>query len=756
MAVAGALMSEVPPLDPKPIDLDQCAAEPIRIPGSIQPHGVLLVIDPTSWRLLQASANSTEILDFTFDPAGIQGFDDLPFADPVLKAEIAAWAASEAPLYLRTIQSGGGTRQLLCHRTVQGLILELEEAPVSEDETLEALYPRLRRFLDSIEPASDLATLGALAARQIRELTGFDRVLIYRFDADWNGTVIAEDGNGTLPSYLDLRFPASDIPAQARELYRLNRLRLIPDAGYRPVPLMPASNPVDGAPLDLSQAALRSVSPIHLEYMRNMGTWASMSISILIDGALWGLISCHNQAPKRANAQIRAACDMLGQILALQIGANQRLAQAAERIELKRAEAELLAHLSSEEDFVEGLRQYPELWLRLAGAEGAAVVSDGAVVTAGRTPSEAEVSQIVAWLDGQKPGDVYATDALSLHWPDGPEIQDTASGLLAASISQLHPSYLMWFRPEVIRTVKWSGDPRKPVTPDERLSPRKSFDLWKQQVERHAEPWRPSEIDTAGDFRNSIVNVMLRRAEERAELTSELERSNKELEAFSYSVSHDLRAPFRHIAGYAELLAERAKDLDAKSHHYLDSIIDAALSAGRLVDDLLRFSHLGRASLTQTRVDMAKLTDEVMRSLAPEIGSRTVEWHIGRMPPAWGDASMLRQALFNIAANAVKYSRTRSPSIIRIEGTDLPEATRYIVADNGVGFDMAYAGKLFGVFQRLHRVEEFEGTGIGLALTRRIIERHGGEITAEGAIDQGATFTLTIPKRPKENIVGGP
>jgi light-regulated signal transduction histidine kinase (bacteriophytochrome) len=736
-------------------DLDRCAAEPIRIPGSIQPHGALLVLEPDGWRVIQASANCREAIGFAFDPEAAATFGDLPFATAALKSELAAWRDGVAPVYLRTVTLGATTKQLLCHRTRQGLILEIEDAPASEHETLEALYPRLRWFLDRIGPASDLATLGHLATRQIRELTGFDRVLLYQFDPDWNGTVVAEDSNGALPSCLDLRFPASDIPAQARELYRLNRLRLIPDADYRPVPLVPPLSPVDGMPLDLGQAALRSVSPIHLEYMRNMGTWASMSISILIDGALWGLISCHNRTPRRTNAQIRAACDMLGQILALQIGANDRLAQASERVELKRVDAELLAHLSHERDFVDGLARHPRTWMSLARATGAAVLSNDRVETAGKTPPEPALRALAAWLGEQKIDGVYATEALADQWPPAAELQDVAAGLVAVPISELHPSFVMWFRPEVVRTVKWSGDPRKP-TGAERISPRHSFEAWKQLVEHHAVPWRPAEIEAARDFRASIINVILRRAEERAALAEELERSNKELEAFSYSVSHDLRAPFRHIAGYAELLTERARDLDDKSRHYLRSIVDAALSAGRLVDDLLRFSHLGRTNLAETRIDMAKLADEVVRSLANDIGDRPVEWRIGQLPPAWGDPSMIRQVLFNLVANAVKYSRMRSPAIIRIEGRTLDDATEYSVADNGVGFDMAYADKLFGVFQRLHRVEDFEGTGIGLALCRRIVDRHGGRIAADGALDQGATFTFVLPKRKKENFVGGP
>jgi chemotaxis family two-component system sensor kinase Cph1 len=240
---------------------------------------------------------------------------------------------------------------------------------------------------------------------------------------------------------------------------------------------------------------------------------------------------------------------------------------------------------------------------------------------------------------------------------------------------------------------------------------------------------------------------VLRRAEERAELTSQLQRSNKELESFSYSVSHDLRAPFRHIVGYTQLLRDREKSLSEQSRHYLDSINEAAVSAGQLVDDLLSFSQLGRTTLAVSPVDMSKLVQEIIRSVEPDVRNRRVEWRVQPLPATTGDAALLRQALYNLIDNALKYSRDRSPAIVTIRGEQTTTECIYTVRDNGVGFDMAYVHKLFGVFQRLHRMEEFAGTGIGLALTRRIIERHGGRIEAHGELDQGAEFRFALPRR---------
>jgi light-regulated signal transduction histidine kinase (bacteriophytochrome) len=724
-------------LTPTQQQIGVCAAEPIRIPGGIQPHGALIVLDPQTLEIIQASANAAALLGDGF------GFGQRPN----LPASIAAWAqASDAPPLLLGTRLGGDTFNVTGHHGSQGVVVEFEPGQAEIGTGLDAVFPRLQTFADDILPLADLRALGAAVADQVRALTGFNRVMIYDFDADWHGTVIAESNDGKLPSYLDLRFPASDIPAQARELYRLSPVRLIPDADYAPVPLEPVMSPVDGQPLDLSHAGLRSVSPVHLQYMRNMGTQASMSISIIVDGELWGLISCHNETPLRVTPQVRAACNFIAKIFALQLSALERGAHAAQRIVLKRHETELVARLSRADSIPGELERHPVSWLGLTNAAGAAIVTEDEIRTAGVTPPREWLLKLAAFIETTGE-DRFATDNLANRWPEGGAIADRASGVLAISISQLHPSYVIWFRPEVVQTVTWGGDPRKPAEPSQQLSPRRSFEQWKQIVREMAQPWTEAERESADDFRNAMINFVLLRAEERAELTAELERSNKELESFSYSVSHDLRAPFRHIVGFAELLGAREPDLDAKSKHYLASIIDAALSAGRLVDDLLNFSQLGRTAIEKTRVDVNKLIAEIRRSVEPDLVGRAVEWKIDpALPPAWGDASLLRQALSNLIDNAVKYSRHSDPAIIEVGGSRANGTTTYWVKDNGVGFEMDYVHKLFGVFQRLHRLEDFAGTGIGLALTKRIVNRHGGTVRAEGAVNKGATFTFTLPE----------
>lgn len=496
-------------------ELADCAAEPIRVPGGIQAHGALVVVDPDSLRILQASANVETLLGLRLMPGQAATIHAIPGTDvdPMISEMLRWLRGGAATMFLRTARLSRRHMQVIGHRTAQGVILEFEEGPEHEGETLAALYPRIGRFVGVLDSLADVRALAESAVREVRDITGFNRSQVYVFDEDWNGTVVAEDNDGTLPSFLGLHFPASDIPAQARELYRLNRLRFIPDVDYLVSPIVPAPSPIDGRPLDMSFAALRSVSPVHLQYMRNMRTAASMSVSLVIDGRLWGLISCHHRVPRRINAQVRAACDMIGQSLALQIGARERQALAERRIELKRVEAALLAGLAATDALPSGLAANPESWLGVAGAAGAAVVLEGEVRTAGHTPPAEQLRRLAAWLADHADSDVFATHALSRHWPEAEALTETMSGLIAASISQLEAGWLMWFRPETVHTVAWGGDPRKAAAPGtDRVAPRRSFEHWQEPVRRQSQPWSAAEIESAGDFRTAIAPLVRPRA----------------------------------------------------------------------------------------------------------------------------------------------------------------------------------------------------------------------------------------------------
>jgi light-regulated signal transduction histidine kinase (bacteriophytochrome) len=743
------------------VDTTDCDREPIHVPGRIQPHGALLVLDGPDGVVLQVGANVGTLLGVDAEAALGRPLGAILGAQAAraLAPGLAAAPAGTRPALLGTVVPDGSGRPFhaLAHRADGGLVLELEAVPgggaAAEAVAVAAedLHALVDGFTVAAEAAASVPALAARIAEATRRLTGFDRVLVYRFDEGWNGTVIGEDGNGRLPSLLDHRFPASDVPAPARDLYRVNRLRIIPDAGYRPVPLVPEANPRTGGPLDLTFSVLRSVSPVHLEYMRNMGTAASMSVSILRGGALWGLVSCHHAGPRAVPYPARAACDLFARAFSLRLQALEHAEEYERRIEVRSAYARLLAVMTDRLDVAAALAENPRELLALAGAEGAAVLTEGGCLTFGAAPGEAQVRDLAAWLFRHAREDVWGTDALPAEYPPAAAYRDRACGVLAAAISKLHPSYVLWFRPEVVRTIKWGGDPNKARAADgaERLHPRTSFATWLETVRDRARPWAPADREGAAELRHMLVGTVLRKAEELAALNAELTRSNKELEAFSYSVSHDLRAPLRHIVGYAEMLREGAgAKLSEREAHYVATIIDSSEYAGRLVDKLLAFSRLGRAVLQPVAIDANALVRELRADVMRDADGREIAWTVGALPVVHADLMMLRMALRDLLSNAVKYTRGRDRAAIEVGAFDEGPNHVLYVRDNGVGFDMKYVDKLFGVFQRLHRWEDFEGTGIGLANVRRVVERHGGRTWAEGEEGRGATFYLSLPKPP--------
>lgn len=744
---------EMTTASPAIIDLSNCDKEPIRTPGSIQPHGFLLTLSP-QLVVLQASANLAQHtgVDASASAGNTLGALIGEEAAERIGPELASDQLGARPFYLGTVTTGNGRNfDVLGHAWDGVIIAEFEQVRRNAPADFRHLYPLIGDFLLKVNEAGTIESLAQLATQHIRSVTGFGRVMVYQFDPDGHGHVMAESRDEGYHSYLGQHFPASDIPAQARELYTLSRIRLIQDANYAPAPLVPALNPATGKPTDLSFAALRSVSPVHLQYMRNMGTLASMSVSLIVRGKLWGLISCHNAGPSPVEFEKRTACEQLGQILAMCIETREDARELQFRLNVRRIMVSMLGGLTQGADFIDNMSSvFPDL-IRFARAGGVAIVADDRVLTYGDTPSHAEVQALVAWLQLRGVSEVFHTDRLSEVYPAAESMMRVASGLLAMPISRIHKHYLLWFRPEVVHTIEWAGNPHaKQAAPGEpaQLTPRKSFAAWRETVRGQSAQWDSAEIELAVEFRTALLGIALERAEQMAELAEELGRANKELEAFSYSVSHDLRAPLRHIVGFSDLLLESGGGDDPdRRQRFLKNIKEAARLAGKLVDDLLSFSQMGRAALRPTDVDMNDLVTACIDKLSLELRGRNVEWHIAPLPRVWADPNFLHLAVFNLLSNAVKFTGQRDPAVIRISAEENNHETVFHVADNGAGFNMEYVHKLFGVFQRLHRMEDFHGTGIGLANVRRIVERHHGRVWAQSVPGEGATFSFSIPKR---------
>ncbi|WP_024868320.1 bacteriophytochrome BphP [Pseudoxanthomonas suwonensis] len=505
-------------------DLDACAREPIHIPGSIQPHGILLAIDPDSGRVLQASANAAaELLGGQCQVQG-QAWDALLQVDP---AQAAALRPVQAPLHLghapcAVVRTGLARWKAAWHLYPRRWLLELE--PAQGAQTM-ALGDALRAQRE-IDRAPGVAEAARHAAAEIRALAGYDRVMVYRFDEEWHGDVIAEVRRPGLESYLGLHYPASDIPAQARALYLRTRIRQIVDVGYTPVPVEPAMDPRDGQPLDLSDCGLRSVSPVHCEYLSNMGVAATLVTSLVVNDRLWGLVACHHYQPRFVDHDVRDACEAVSQALAARIGSLEAIARSDVEQSLLTVREKLITAFSEADGFT------PELLTDMAGdlldvvdADGVAVFHGEQLSRLGRTPDEAGLRRIRAALEDNVQvrretdhSGILHLSEIGAAFPELADLAADAAGLIYVPLQPKARSALLWTRREQVRTVNWAGNPSLAKLEDipGRLSPRKSFELWQDTVRGRSRSWSPLHLDSARSLR--VLIELMERKRDRQDL----------------------------------------------------------------------------------------------------------------------------------------------------------------------------------------------------------------------------------------------
>jgi two-component system, chemotaxis family, sensor kinase Cph1 len=493
-------------------DISACDREPIHIPGTIQPHGILLALDPKDLTVTQAAGDTERLLGVGHanlignNLGTILGSESLE----QIRAIITDAPAVPWPMFgfETVIERPGKIIEAIVHVSDGIVVLELEPlvgAAIANPLSLvQGIIMRLQHRLEL-----DAFLQGI--AEEVRAATGFERVMIYKFLPDDSGAVVAESRGTNIGPYLGLHYPASDIPKQARALYLRNWLRLIPDARYTPAPIVPAINPLTNKPLDLSHSALRSVSPVHLEYLANMGVTASMSLSLVVEGRLWGLIACHDREPKHLPHSLRAACELLAQLISLQLADKLAKSEQAELLRTKIVHAKLVEALLSKETLAAALIEGEPNVNDYIPSSGALVWWDGKISRRGDTPNDAEVAGLVDWLN-RDTGGVLVTDCLAKNYPPAAAFAEKASGLIALSISRSPRDYVLWFRREVLATVHWAGDPNKPVEPGQgdRLNPRSSFAAWKEIVRGCSDAWPDYARDLAEALRSSILEVVLR------------------------------------------------------------------------------------------------------------------------------------------------------------------------------------------------------------------------------------------------------
>jgi two-component system, chemotaxis family, sensor kinase Cph1 len=724
--------------------------------NQVQPHGAILVLQEPDMTVLQASRNVSKLIGRTAEDLigkSLEDIFDSYQADKLMQGLAAGNLDLMNPskVWIRRVGDDYGVFDAIVHRSADGfLVLELEPSLLQENIPFLGFYHLTRGSINQLEAGANLTQFFQTIVQEVRNVTGFDRVMLYRFDQDNHGEVVAESKLPEMEPYMGLHFPESDIPLPARKMFVSNWIRTIPDATVEPVDIYPPLNPQTHQPTDLTQSILRSPFPCHLEYLHNMGVGSSLTISLMKDQKLWGLIACHHRTPRQIPYELRKACEFLGRVIFSEIANREEEADHHYRMKLSQVQTSLINAMSRHDNFIDALVQGDPNLLDLANASGAAVCFNGRWTMIGRTPSEEELTYLTQWLVQHVSEDVFYTDSLPQIYFEAERFKNIASGLLAIPISKR--SFVLWFRPEVIQTVNWGGDPNKAYVlkgndlEDFRLCPRQSFALWKETVRLKSLPWQAVEVKAALEFRKAIVNIVLRQAEELALLAQDLERSNAELKKFAYVASHDLQEPLNQVANYVQLLEMRydsALDEDAKE--FINFAVDGVGLMQTLIDDVLVYSKVDLKGIECQLMNVEDAVTQAIANLRSRIAETQATVTYDPMPHLVADSTQLMQLFQNLIGNAVKFRQSEQPPQIHISVERTEETWKFGVHDNGIGIDLKFSDRIFVIFQRLHTRDEYPGSGMGLAICKKIVECHRGQIWVESELGQGATFYFTLP-----------
>ncbi len=755
-------MKKVTPENPytETYDLNNCDLEPLHVIQTVQSFATVIAVDTATWTIRQASSNAVHFLNMQVEDILEHSLYDI-FPEYVVNTLKKGFEMSDFseinPLPLPISEQSLENQIVIAHIVDQQLILEIEKVLDRSNEF--ALLNKTELAIKKIQACSIAENLFQVVTTEVKNITGYDRVMIYKFDDDYNGVVVGEALENHLEPFLGLRYPATDIPKQARQLFLDNRVRMLSNTYDELAFIQPSLHPVSNQPLNVGGCASRGVSPIHLEYLRNMGVQASLSVAIVEAEKLWGLIACHHTSrSKFLDYRTRSIIKFIGQIISGHLSLYRANEFRSNLIIRNKVHGKLFEQMNKQQNVVKGLLEKEVTLLNYIESDGAAIVFEDKIEVIGNTPTNKEISALRNLLEKKSDTILFSTNNLKDEFQNDPPISPDFGGILTAKISERPAEYIMWFRYAETREVLWGGNPNKSVNQKEkdiRLSPRKSFEKWKQIVENQSKPWKKNERDAVVNLRNDIKEIILKRFNELKKLHQDLQTSYDELESFSYSVSHDLRSPLRAIEGFSQILLEDYVDkLDDYGISVINTIISSIHKMNLFVDDLLILSKLVKVDIIYNDIDVNNLIPNLIAEHKMSNSDyQKVIVETSDLPKISGDQTMIRQLFQNLIGNALKYSYKKPDPKVYIEGRIENEHVIYQIRDNGIGMYEKYIPKIFDVFSRLVSDDEYEGTGVGLSIVKRIIDRHNGEVLVESKLGEGTTFWVKLPLLAKDKYL---
>ncbi len=726
-------------LDQEAATLDSCASEPIHLSGRIQAVGVLIVLDGSTRTSVAASENAGELLGPGFAPgATVPG--------ELFDATIDALTGIDHGDVSVTLPDpwtspDGSSWDVLAAATVGGIFLEFLPSAALPLGEIRGRFRFTQRTTAMVQRAESFDDALRVAADGVRSILGFGRVMIYQFQADWSGRVVAESREPRMSSYLGLYFPESDIPRQARHLYSLVPTRCVAEV-HDDTARIAAVEGVEE--LDLTYSTLRSVSPMHTAYLRNMGVESTFSARLMLDGELWGLIACHHDEPGLVPLDLWGLVREVGAALMVRCQ-QQEVFDRGRMIErVRQLELEIARDVRISRDVEGTVRRFVGELRRAVDADGLAVsFGDGPMLTDGVVPPDDFIARLLREFPDGSDSAYYADSAFVESFPDAEPYLESCAGVLIHPI-KLHRTFkLIWFRGPVTESATWAGNPHeKALAPrgdgTEVLQPRHSFDRWVADHLRISRPWRRGEIEAAQSIFGEILDLI---ASQRR-----LEESNRDLEAFTRATAHDLREPLRTI-GFALQLLSDEEEADLAGPELVAEMREAAsVSQDRmraLIDQMMTFVGIGKGSGRPRPVALNGVLEDVSSMLAEALHASDATLEIEPLPTVVGDPSLLTTVFLNLVSNALKFAEPGSLPRIRIHAAHRLGRQIVHVDDWGRGIPETHREAVFEPFMRMQTQEEAKGSGLGLSIVRRAMELHGGWATANRP-EVGASTRITL------------